>query len=394
MGVNKVIVGDEVKLDLTADTVSEDNLLAGATAHNAAGEPITGAVVTVPVDSELSETSENAIQNMAVAKAIKGGNSLSGSTGYTVTDSVKYPLVGLKVFGKSTQDGTPTPENPVEITSVVEPTVMVCGKNLINAMYQTTTKGGITCTNNSNGTYTLNGTATSEAVFTIVSRLDISGTYRIIGCPPNGSNGTYNISVNVDGAWSVNNYDIGNGSIINPSSYIIIAIAIRNGVTCNNLVFKPMITTDLTATYDDFEQYKGNTATIPYILNAIPVSSGGNVTIDGQEYIADYVDFEEGKYHRLVDHDKLDPAVSIVDNLNLLLETEEITDIPEAEMQAYRQLQTYNGVTNISNDKGAGLSVEYCTNKALSACVMPVTKDLQKQIDDLKAAVLSLGGNV
>ena len=63
MGVNQVIVGDEVKLDLTADTVSEDNLLAGATAHNAAGEPIEGAVVTVPVDSELSETSENAIQN-------------------------------------------------------------------------------------------------------------------------------------------------------------------------------------------------------------------------------------------------------------------------------------------------------------------------------------------
>lgn len=70
MGVNQVLVGDEVKLDLTADTVSEDNLLAGATAHNAAGEPIEGAVVTVPVDSELSEESANAIQNMAVAKAV------------------------------------------------------------------------------------------------------------------------------------------------------------------------------------------------------------------------------------------------------------------------------------------------------------------------------------
>ena len=31
------------------------------------------------------------------------------------------------------------------------------------------------------------------------------------------------------------------------------------------------------------------------ILNAIPVSSGGNVTIDGQQYIADYVDVERGK---------------------------------------------------------------------------------------------------
>lgn len=33
-------------------------------------------------------------------------------------------------------------------------------------------------------------------------------------------------------------------------------------------------------------------------LNAIPVSSGGNVTINGQQYIADYVDVERGKVIR------------------------------------------------------------------------------------------------
>ena len=34
-------------------------------------------------------------------------------------------------------------------------------------------------------------------------------------------------------------------------------------------------------------------------LNAIPVSSGGNVTINGQQYIADYVDVERGKVVRI-----------------------------------------------------------------------------------------------
>lgn len=381
MGVNQVLVGDEVKLDLTADTVSEDNLLAGATAHNAAGEPITGAFVTVPVDSELSETSENAIQNMAVAKAVKGGNSLSGSTGYKVNNSVEYPLVGLKVFGKSTQDGTPTSENPVEIVSVVEPTVTMCGKNITNGEFNISSASG---------------------EYTDVCRL---------------SKGTYSIKLfDISLKSQENNYsltlrtidDNGNRNTIleknrfSPSDNI--SITFKIDVDCylkwhwwwdeyNTVSFKQMLVCgdEIPTSY---EPYTAKALTLSDTLNAIPVSSGGNVTIDGQEYMADYKDYGTGKYHRLVDPNKLDPAVSIVDNLGLLLETEEVTDIPETELQAYRQLQTYNGVTNISNDKGAGLSVEYCTNKALSDCVMPVTKDLQKQIDDLKAAVLSLGGNV
>lgn len=40
--------------------------------------------------------------------------------------------------------------------------------------------------------------------------------------------------------------------------------------------------------------------TIPYTLNAVPVSSGGNVTINGQQYVADYVDVEKGKLYRKV----------------------------------------------------------------------------------------------
>lgn len=42
MAVNKVVYGTTVLVDLTEDTVTADKLLKGATAHNAAGEPITG----------------------------------------------------------------------------------------------------------------------------------------------------------------------------------------------------------------------------------------------------------------------------------------------------------------------------------------------------------------
>lgn len=94
-----------------------------------------------------------------------------------ITDSDNGKIRDMMIYGKSSQDGTPTPENPVEIKSVVNPAVKV---------------------------------------------------------------------TNEDG------------------------LKVRS-VTLNNI-----------------------------ILNAIPVSSGGNVTIDGQQYIADYVDVERGKLAKRV----------------------------------------------------------------------------------------------
>lgn len=49
MAVNKVEINGEVKLDLTQDTVTEDTLLQGVTAHDAAGNPVEGKVLITPV---------------------------------------------------------------------------------------------------------------------------------------------------------------------------------------------------------------------------------------------------------------------------------------------------------------------------------------------------------
>ena len=42
MAVNKVVLGEDTLIDLTADTVSADKLSKGVTAHDMAGEPIVG----------------------------------------------------------------------------------------------------------------------------------------------------------------------------------------------------------------------------------------------------------------------------------------------------------------------------------------------------------------
>ena len=51
MAVNKVVINDEAKLDLTQDTVTPQTLLKGATAHNAAGDQIDGAVAVAPASN-------------------------------------------------------------------------------------------------------------------------------------------------------------------------------------------------------------------------------------------------------------------------------------------------------------------------------------------------------
>ena len=90
------------------------------------------------------------------------------------------------------------------------------------------------------------------------------------------------------------------------------------------------------------------TVTLPYTLNAIPVSSGGNVTIDGQQYIADYVDVERGKVVRIVDSSKLDNTQTIIDKTEWLLAEQQETDLTTEQTQALKELVIYYPATNIS----------------------------------------------
>lgn len=50
MAVNKVVYGDEVKIDLTGDSVTPETLQKGVTAHNAAGDKIVGTMVVQELD--------------------------------------------------------------------------------------------------------------------------------------------------------------------------------------------------------------------------------------------------------------------------------------------------------------------------------------------------------
>ena len=247
---------------------------------------------------------------------------------------------------------SPNPDYPQEIQSVVNPVVKVCGKNLLKPTLETTTVNGVTITNNGDGTYTLNGTATDRVVLFLFDNKIMplyKGDYSIIITDKNESIINQIAVLFTNDGWKTitkNDYNftftIGENDTIEQ-----IWADILSGTVVDNVVIKPMLTTDLNATYYDFEPYKEQTATLPYTLNATLISSGGNVTIDGQQYVADYVDIENKQLHRLVDSSKLDPTVSIVDNTDLLLSLEEVIDLTDEEVQAFKELATYYPTTNV-----------------------------------------------
>lgn len=114
-------------------------------------------------------------------------------------------------------------------------------ENLIPYPYTETTKtaNGVTFTVNSDGSVTVNGTATSDADFMLLRGpiQSYSESYFLSGCPTGGSDTTYYISESFTASK-----DTGNGVVLNnlPSDQAW-RIVIKSGTTVNNLVFRPML---------------------------------------------------------------------------------------------------------------------------------------------------------
>ena len=102
MGVAKVNYNDETLIDLTADTVTADTLLAGETAHDAEGNPVVG--LYTPPTVQLSKT---------VEITENGSHTIQPDEGYTgiglVTANVNVPATPKTASGSVTvkmQSGT------------------------------------------------------------------------------------------------------------------------------------------------------------------------------------------------------------------------------------------------------------------------------------------------
>ena len=116
-------------LILSSGTESSAEVVDARTGYDGTAYPTLGTAIRKQV-SELLANSKKAIAELADKKITKFYANSLGET--TLNDSDKGKIQNMILYGKSLQDGTPTPTNPIEIQSVVNPKLRVCGKNLLN----------------------------------------------------------------------------------------------------------------------------------------------------------------------------------------------------------------------------------------------------------------------
>ena len=343
--------------------------------------------------------------------------------------------------------GKPTTKAPIPIVSVGDDgniNVTACGKNLIKFPYDFesgSTILGITYTTNDDGSVTISGTTPNDSSAVVLnlnpSYFKVGQTYTV-----SGAKGKVNVAVLFGGVtWGVETFTV-TEEMMNADE-ISVRITVDANTTVNNITIYPQIELGTAATA--YEQYRGNTATI---TSGLPLCSIGEYrdeliynadgtgkiikqigkhrlqssanwtwangkmgvsytltpnTINGTDAISDYfdkvrvftswIDVYTNDYVEDVVGFKEFLANNEVYILYPLATPQEIT-LSAAEMAELQKLQTFDGMTNIHNDEGAEMTVKVATNPILSEYMKPVIDGITARIENLEAAVLSLGSNV
>lgn len=194
-----------------------------------------------------------------------------------LADSDNGKIQDMMIYGKSSQDGTPSLENPVEIKSVVNPVIKICGKNLFDSKKFPIILNRAIDTNTGKIYESLSG--------------NYYATEKYIHFPYSGKKVSFNASMSLcayDKDYKfINTVNRNNGQVPIGTMYVRFDIKTAE---------KDKAQIELSENATTYEPYKEQTIQLTIILNSIPVSSGGNVTINGQQYIADRVVEKDGVF--------------------------------------------------------------------------------------------------
>ena len=260
-------------------------------------------------DAQKAQARENigaadeARQNILVGSEM--GNPIA------VDDAFAAPLCGLTVYGKSTQDGTPSPDAPVPIVSAGDGgnvTVRVTGANMLEGTKPgvKSTSMGVTFTSGENGVL-ITGTATESSSMTLhkdtISKLPL-GIYYLT---TKGLSASVTLNVFYIGKFTS---DLQNQKLfLTKDVEYSFLLQAQKGETLNTIV-QISLTRDKSTAYSPYREQLLTLPT-PNGLPGIPVTSGGNYTDPtGQQWVCDEVNFARGVRVQRVKVKELSPSDS------------------------------------------------------------------------------------
>ena len=215
----------------------------------------------VPTVQSLTERAEGASSS---AKTYLTDASAAATNAKEYSDSAKRYSESAASAIAMAYDTEATVEKRIANTIEASMLVTKATMNLLKPNLQTTTQNGVTCTNNSDGTYTLNGTATTYTAFILTSLTSNIGKFvgcKVVGLPSGTDINKINLNVSYSNANGdgVHGTDFGNvvDDVQDADKSVRVLLIVKSAQTISNVLIKPMLTTDLDATYDDFVPYSG-----------------------------------------------------------------------------------------------------------------------------------------
>lgn len=260
-----------------------------------------------------------------IAAAIRP--TVTGET-ISVNDSVEWPLQGLTLYGKSTQDGTPTPEAPIPIVSAGD-----------------------------SGTITIMASNGAEQSQT----LPISTPNGLPGIPVS-SGGNY---TDADGQqWVCDEVDFARGKYVQRFKMLEFdgTEAWYSTVTNTTGIYRWYLKPD------NIKTPSSTNIVIAMYSTHYPAKAAGStwlreqgVSVDNNSSLIFYDDSHNTTSNDWKNYLAAQKAAGTPVKVVYELETPVETDIPEETIEAYKSLTTYAPVTNIMTDStpSAGLSVRY-----------------------------------
>lgn len=339
------------KAKVAAEAAQKDAAASKAAAANSSAAAKTSEDAAAKSAADADSTANSIKESMTQIAALqKRQNVLVGSeigNPASCDDAFAAPLCGLSVYGKSTQNGTPTPDAPVPIVSAGDGgsvAVRVAGKNLLNpALFQNNKYQGFNAETGYYGIDSVNG-------------------YWITGIQPCLPSTTYHFNAMIEGGCF---YDE-KKNVIGIADF---AFTIKTPAKCAYYCFNfssvhvsygtPIIATVSESTA--YSPYREQLLTLPTPngLPGIPVTSGGNYTDpQGQQWVCDEVDLERGVKVQRVDKAAFDSTKTLAEQ-NAILTTPIENPLTPAEIAAYKALTAYAPDTVVQAGDGAGVKLEY-----------------------------------